>query len=293
MTRRVQLVPVNEMDVDGHAPARAARGAARRAGVRVVELHDGEALDQAADLYRALWRTDTRAAPVTSDLMRALSHAGSYVVGAYEGERMVAASLAFLASGSGDLHSHITGVLPELQGRDVGSALKLHQRTWALERGLGSVSWTFDPLLRRNAWFNLAKLGVTVVDYLVDFYGPMHDAQNGGDASDRVLAVWDLRGPGALALAAGTRLATEPPLGAAVRLRVDPDGSPEQLALDPCATTVLVQVPSDLQQLRQDRPEVARSWRHAVRDALSPLLCGGWTATTITRDGWYVLEESA
>ena len=52
------------------------------------------------------------------------------------------------------------------------------------------MTWTFDPLVRRNAHFNLAVLGATVDEYLVDFYGPLPDAVNAGDESDRLLVVW-------------------------------------------------------------------------------------------------------
>ena len=258
----------------------------------MVELDHVDMLAEAVALYRTVWRTDTRAAPVNSDVLRALSHAGSYVVGAYDDSgRMVAASTAFLATGHGDLHSHITGVLASARGRDVGAALKLHQRAWALDRGLGTISWTFDPLLRRNAWFNVSKLGAALTDYLVDFYGPMDDAQNGGDASDRVVAVWDLHGPRARSFAAGTPISPTAPSGAAVLLREGASGAPEHVEAAAGSTALLVQVPVDAQQLRQDRPELARAWRVAVRAALAPLLTGGWTATTLTRDGWYVLEE--
>ena len=259
----------------------------------MVELDHVDMLAEAVALYRTVWRTDTRAAPVNSDVLRALSHAGSYVVGAYDDSgRMVAASTAFLATGHGDLHSHITGVLASARGRDVGAALKLHQRAWALDRGLSTISWTFDPLLRRNAWFNVSKLGAALTDYLVDFYGPMDDAQNGGDASDRVVAVWDLLGPRARAFAAGEQALPSVPGDAAVLLREDHTGAPARMEGRAGARAVLVQVPQDAQQLRQDRPELARAWRVAVRATLVPLLTGGWTATALTRDGWYVLEEN-
>src|SRR4051812_6544149 len=180
---------------------------AERAGVRVVELHDLDGLRSAAELYQLVWQTETRAAPVSPDLMRALSHAGGYVAGAYDGDRLVAASLAFHTDGAeAGLHSHISAVVPDVQGRDVGVALKLHQRAWALERGLQTISWTYDPLLRRNAWFNISKLGARAVGYLVNFYGVMDDAQNVGDESDRAVALWSLEAPYVVRAADGDRI---------------------------------------------------------------------------------------
>src|SRR6266542_3171738 len=101
----------------------------------------------------------------------------NYVAGAMRDRRMVGASVGFLhpAGGVFGLHSHITGVRAAARGRGAGFALKQHQRAWALARDLPVVTWTFDPLVRRNAFLNLVKLGAEVVEYLPDFYGPMGD----------------------------------------------------------------------------------------------------------------------
>src|SRR5689334_20447570 len=94
VTRETTVRKVAEASVAARATAQA-RATADRAGVRVEELHDLAALQAAAQLYQDVWQTATRAAPVSPDLMRALSHAGGYVAGAYDGSRLVAASLAF------------------------------------------------------------------------------------------------------------------------------------------------------------------------------------------------------
>ena len=83
------------------------------------------------------------------------------------------------------MHSHITGVLPGLQSQGLGRLLKQHQREWALAREVGHITWTFDPLVARNAHFNLRVLGARVTEYLVDHYGPMDDGVNRGDETDR------------------------------------------------------------------------------------------------------------
>src|SRR3954469_4217771 len=288
----------NATETSASDAADAAQAVAGRAGVRVVELHDIDELTAAAALYQEVWQTDTRSAPVSPDLMRALSHAGGYVAGAYDGSRLVAASLAF-HTGDPDvgLHSHISAVISDVQGRDVGRALKLHQRAWALERGLRTISWTYDPLLRRNAWFNITKLGARPVGYLVDFYGAMDDAQNGGDDSDRAVALWDLQAPYVVAAPEGHR--EEPDIdallqaGAAVALRADADGRPELLRLPTDAGTVLAQLPKDIQALSTTDPALSRRWRETSREALEPLLAGRYVATGFSRSGWYVLEETS
>src|SRR4051794_6465451 len=123
-----------------------------------------------------------------------MQHAGGYAVLAEEGDRVVAASLGFLgreAGGAPLLHSHITGALSEATNRGIGFAVKQHQRAWCLERGIETITWTFDPLVRRNAHFNLGKLGARATEYHADFYGPMGAAVTGGDETDRIVAGWD------------------------------------------------------------------------------------------------------
>ena len=51
---------------------------------------------------------------------------------------------------------------PEARGTGIGRAIKLHQREWAAANGIATIVWTFDPLVRRNAWFNIAVLGADV-----------------------------------------------------------------------------------------------------------------------------------
>ena len=108
------------------------------------------------------------------ELLRALGHTGGYVAGAFSDNRMVGGSLGFLGRHHGELvlHSHVTGILPGVRKTGLGRQMKLHQREWAAEQGLDTIIWTFDPLVRRNAWFNIGVLGARVDAYLVDFYGP-------------------------------------------------------------------------------------------------------------------------
>ena len=296
MTRETSVRDVPETSTAVAATAQAL-ATAERAGVRVEELHDLAGLQAAARLYQDVWQTETRAAPVSPDLMRALSHAGGYVAGAYDGGRLVAASLGFHTGGAeAGLHSHISAVLPDVQGRDVGLAIKLHQRAWALERGLRTITWTYDPLLRRNAWFNLTKLGARAVGYLVDFYGVMDDAQNAGDESDRAVALWSLEAEHVVTAAEGIRV--EPDVdallrdGAVLALR-DDDGVPRTTPLPAGTRQVLVQVPADIQALRGSDAALARRWRESSRAVLEPLLAGPYVATGFTRSGCYVLEEIA
>ena len=68
--------------------------------------------------------------------------------------------------------------------------MKLEQRREALSRGIKLVEWTFDPLESKNAYLNLAKLGVIVRRYYPNHYGETTGMLQRGLDSDRVIAEW-------------------------------------------------------------------------------------------------------
>lgn len=281
---------LQELDVAGQA-TKAARMAADRAAVSITELSDVRHLEDASTLFRRVWSRDEPL--IDSTLLRALSHAGNYVAAAFSGGRMVGAIVGFLGTRSGEpeLHSHILGVLQEARGKDVGFALKQHQRAWALTRGITSVTWTFDPLVRRNAYFNLVKLGAEIMQYYVDFYGAMGDGINGSDDSDRVLARWRLDSP--TAVAASRREAVAPNVEGDVGVVLAPDESGAPVVRKAVGSRVLAWIPEDIVEMRSSRPEMARSWRLGVRASAGEALADGYVATGITRDGWLLLERRA
>jgi len=233
---------------------------------------------------------------VTIELLRAFTKAGNYVAGAFDGDRLIGACVGFFAPAGGALHSHIAGVAADATGRSVGFALKQHQRAWALLRDVGEIAWTFDPLVARNAYFNLVKLGARPVEYLPNFYGPMVDAINSDGESDRLLVRWRLRDD-AVALAGlgrgGGGEAAEDALraGAVVALDIAEDGGPVPGRLD--GTTSLVAVPRDIAALRAHQPELARRWRHAVREALIGLTGRGGRIDGFDRAGWYIVRRES
>jgi predicted GNAT superfamily acetyltransferase len=259
-----------------------------------------------AELFARVWQAPGAEGPVRAGTMRAAQHVGAYAVGAHttsgpEVGSMVAASFGFHGH-DGHLHSHVTGVLADWQGRGLGRIMKLHQRAWCLARGVDTVTWTFDPLVRRNAWFNLRSLGAEVTEYLPSFYGPMTDGINAGDDTDRVFVVWRLASDGVRRALAGE---PRPPrahgaahapghattgFDAAPAVVVDRDGVPASREAPADARAVRVALPDDIEAIRADDADVGRAWRHAVRDAIVARLAEGWRITTITTDGSYLLE---
>ncbi|MFD3513900.1 GNAT family N-acetyltransferase [Streptomyces sp. NPDC058657] len=253
----------------------------------VRELHELSELEEANALFEQIWGAEPGASPMGVEQMRALSHAGNYVAGAYADGVLIGASVAFFAAPVGQvLHSHVTGALP---GRAAGLALKLHQRDWALTRGLSQITWTYDPLVRRNAHFNLTKLGARPIEYLPCFYGPMDDAINGGDDTDRALCSWDLSHPAAISAAAGAPRAEPVPAEAVTALAVR-EGRPVLGSQD--ARTLLVEVPPDIEGLRRTDPGAAKEWRLATREVLGGLLAEGARVTGFHHRTAYVVERA-
>jgi predicted GNAT superfamily acetyltransferase len=271
----------------------AADAAARAAGVSVRELTDLAELDGVTGLFSTIWGRSANP-PMTIELLRALTKAGNYVAGAFEGDRLVGACVGFFHAPAEDaLHSHIAGVAAPVTGRSIGFALKLHQRAWALLRDVSEIAWTFDPLVSRNAYFNLVKLAARPAEYLPNFYGPMLDAINGDEDSDRILVRWRLRDRAVVHASTGGGVSAvaedEVAAGAVLALSTAEDGSPVPGRLD--GVTSLVAVPRDIEGLRATDPRMARRWRGAVRDALTGLVGGGGRIDGFDRAGWYVVRR--
>jgi predicted GNAT superfamily acetyltransferase len=258
---------------------------ANRLHLRIADLATVAEQRAAADLFRVIWQADSPDQLINVSLLRALAHSGNYVVGAYRGGQLLGAAVAFL--GADHLHSHITGV--SAAGKGVGYALKLHQRAWALKRGIAEVRWTFDPLVRRNAYFNLHKLGARAAGYLPDFYGDMVDGINTGDATDRLYVRWELASPAAVSASRG-QLPEADAEGARVLLGRSVDDAPVEPAGTGLSGRLLVAVPADVEALRARDPDLATRWRYAVREALCRALYAGHRISGFTRDGRYLLE---
>jgi predicted GNAT superfamily acetyltransferase len=246
----------------------------------IVELHEPAQHHAAALLLARVWESPVLDSFVPA-LFTALAHSGSYIVGTYVDGQMVATAIGLL--GTDHLHSHVTGVLPQLRRSGIGYAIKTHQRQWAAERGLAEIRWTFDPLVSRNAAFNLHRLGAAVGDYRVDFYGPLDDGINAGDETDRLWARWSVSAPTPSEPAADLASVGD------VHILLDRDLTAAPFR---SATTLAVATPADVEALRRASPEEAARWRLAVRAALTAALEAGFVITGITRDGYYTLAEA-
>lgn len=215
-------------------------------------------------VFQQVWGSVTPLVEV--ELLTAIAHSGGYVVGAFDGGNLIGASFGFLARHRGEaaLHSHVTGILPGVQLSGIGRLMKNHQRIWAREAGLAWVTWTFDPLVRRNAWFNIEVLGAQISDYLDNFYGPIDDAINTRDESDRLLVAWPT-GEEAIGTGSGVNEGDE---------------------------VVHVATPDDVVVLRRTQPSEAARWRLQVRRELGGRIAAGARVCGFTRDGHYLVTSN-
>lgn len=288
------------LNTTADAAAKLAQRAARRSGVEIRLVDDLPELDAVRALFDRIWRPDAANPVLTTEQLRALSYSGNYVAAAYDGGSLVGAAAGFFSTPLGvSLHSHVAGVADIAAGRDIGWALKLHQRAWALGLGLTEITWTFDPLVCRNAYFNLVKLAARPRRYLSDFYGDIADAVNAGQGSDRVLLAWDLPSPEVAAACAGrpTEWRADPvDTGAICRAVSESAAGPPQVVPEPtwhAADLVCVQVPADIVDLRRRNAAAAVQWRSAVRTILGSLLADGAKVIGFSRSDGYVVERAA
>ena len=234
-----------------------------RIEIRVAHTPADSAL--IADLFDKVWDVKSMVSP---EIMTASLHNGGYGSVIYIDSRPVGAAFALVGRAlpglnGPNLHSHATGVLPEFVGKGIGEMIKRHQWDWAKENGFDTITWTFDPLVRRNAHFNVIKLGATVLGYHQNFYGELDDGINAGEQSDRVLVRWNVAGVAA------------------------PQAN---TFVEPSQTAVVIETPADIEQLRKTDRVQSDGWRARQRAAFESAQLSGLSVVGLSNDFSYVLD---
>ena len=214
-------------------------------------------------IFDKTWAMDA-GTEITPNLLQAMIHSGAYLSGAFIDGECVGAAFAFPATSGGlHLHSHMTAVLDKFRDKGIGHALKVDQYKWAKQNNYKEITWTFDPLVARNARLNILKLGVDISAYYPNFYGDMPDELNAGDESDRVMA----------------------------SLKVVGDVPTPRTAISaPDKSAVLIAIPSDIVAIRgKDLAENLR-WRRSVRDEFVGVLARGGKVIGFSENNEYVVQ---
>ena len=158
-------------------------------------LESPEDMTLVEELQRAVWpRSETDVVP--AHLLITAIHNGGLVLGAFIEEKIVGFVFGFpgfesTPDGPRLKHcSHMMGVHPDHRDAGIGFALKRAQWQMVRHQSLDHITWTYDPLLSRNAYLNIARLGAVCVTYRRSEYGDMRDGLNAGLPSDRFQVDW-------------------------------------------------------------------------------------------------------
>ena len=247
---------------------------AQASGVQIRTVSGISGIEDVRWVTDQVWGTE-HGTQVQPDFLRAMEHAGGYLSVAYDGTVPVASCISFIGrhlhEGAWEtyLHSHTTAVIAGYRDRHIGMAIKAHQRWWALAQQLDVICWTFDPLMRRNAYFNLARLAAGITGYVVDFYGQLDDSINTGDPTDRLVTRWQLDAPAVISAMSGQ-----------VHVRTIEAG----------ADAVTVATPSDIGALRSTDAAAAGNWRLSVREQIRQAAGRGQGIVGFTADGRYLMK---
>ncbi len=258
-------------------------------------LETPEAMTEVEAVQRVVWpgsETDI----VPDHLLLTIAHNGGVVLGAYHEESGQMAGFVYgfpcmdeTPQGWRFKHcSHQLGVRPEFRNFGLSFHLKRAQWQWVRHQGLPLITWTYDPLLSRNAHLNIRKLGGICRTYLREVYGTMRDGLNAGLPSDRFLVEMWVESPRVL-----RRLEDPPPqpldlahylsAGAAILNPTarGPHGFPEPMPPphQPHGDLLLVEIPPDFQTMRQQAPALALRWRLHARAIFEDLFAKGYMIT--------------
>jgi predicted GNAT superfamily acetyltransferase len=254
-------------------------GASRHgAGVVIRNLQGIAEYEAAVDLQKDVWHFADRDLVPISELIAA-DHNDGIVLGAFDGDRLVAFCFSFVGRRLGRViqYSRMLAVSPDQQRRGLGAALKLEQKRVSLEKGYTAMEWTFDPLEARNSTLNLRRLGARVRAYYVDLYGTRSSRFDLGVPTDRFLAEWDLAED--LDLTGEARRTAHREAVPAFDIVAKGEWHlPGEPSLDLEAPAITIPVPVRFQAIREGSADAALAWRLAVRSAALTLFADGYAA---------------
>jgi predicted GNAT superfamily acetyltransferase len=240
-------------------------------GIVIRGCHGLSEFEACIQVERAAWKSaDIDVVPLP--LFMVAAETGGQVLGAFRGRELVGFTMAIAGWRNRKplLHSHMTAVLEAYRDQGVGRRLKLFQREEALARGIALVEWTFDPLVAKNAYFNMMRLGAIARRYVPNAYGVTTSPLHGALPTDRLVTEWHLRSTRVRKILAGRK--TTPAFS---------------------KKTVRIAIPAAIEELkRTDSVEAARL-QNAVRDQFTRWFAKGYAATAVGRTSLgmdYILE---
>jgi predicted GNAT superfamily acetyltransferase len=276
-------------------------------GPLIKILESPEDMPAVEALQRAVWpgsETDV----VPAHMLLTAVHNGGLLAGAFVEDKLVGfvfgfPGIEFTPDGPRPKHcSHMMGIHPDQRDSGIGFALKRAQWQMVRHQGLDHITWTYDPLLSRNAYLNIAKLGAVCNTYRRSEYGDMRDGLNAGLPSDRFLVDWWIN---------TRRVEHRLSKRARRRLKLDDFSKAELQPLYSLQTKsellhppehfaplegnlTLAEIPADFSALKDADFSLARDWRFFSRELFETAFSAGYIVTDFIYDqsrSFYVLAH--
>lgn len=267
-------------------------------------------------LQRAVWpgsETDV----VPAHVFIAAIHNGGLLLGAFVDDQLIGFVFGFpglenTPDGPRAKHcSHMMGILPGYRDSGIGFALKRAQWQMVRHQGLDHITWTYDPLLSRNAYLNITKLGAVCNTYRRSEYGDMRDGLNAGLPSDRFVVDWWIN-TRRVERRLGKRARRPLKLHNFAQANLQPLYALQESPFDPAqrgaggwprppehfsrleGRLALAEIPSDINALKEADFALARDWRFFSRELFETAFTAGYLITDFVYDegrSFYVLSH--
>ena len=249
-------------------------------------LQSQEEFSEGEKLQKEIWGfADREITPLNE--MVVMQHNGGLVFGAFEGARMVAFCYGMPAYKDKKVYhySRMLGVLSRFQDQGLGYKMKMFQRNWVSQHQLDLIKWTFDPLQSRNGFFNIEKLGVIIREYAINIYGNSSSVFNAGLETDRFVVEWQInskrvsnklkKSGSEVSVASIIEKKKYDPL---ILTAINKDGylEPQGVRLYSKAKKVCVELPDNINEMKNFDKELAVTWRFETRKVFTEMFKRGY-----------------
>jgi predicted GNAT superfamily acetyltransferase len=251
--------------------------------VRALRTHDE--FVRCVDLQNEVWGAEF-SERVPAAILKVAQRIGGIAAGAFDDDRLVGFVFGMTGTEHGQLvhWSDMLAVRDDMRDRGIGRRLKEYQRDTLRGLNVSRIYWTFDPLVSRNAFLNLNRLGARIVEYVPDMYGAeTSSVLHRGLGTDRFIVAWDLDDAAAERPMPNVGPA---PLDAPVLNAVGTDGRPTvpDLTNHPLDATVRIAVPAAIDQVQTESVSAATRWRVSTRCAMLWAMDAGYRVTGFVRE---------
>ena len=281
------------------SPAKGATGstAASGDGITIRRVRSNEEYEACVRMQHAIWGEDfTEAVPAT--ILKVTQQIGGVTAGAFDPSgRLLGFVFGMMGSVDGELvhWSDMLAVHHDARNKGLGRRLKLFQRELLRPLGVERMFWTYDPLVAKNAFLNIVRLGARPTEYVVDMYGAdTHSALHSGLGTDRFIVAWDLTKDG------GANTQSDALLESVIREApiANADGRAGGAADLPDTDVVRVEVPGDIDAVLARDVSVAAALRESTRRIFTHYMdrdyrVSGFSHLTPDDRYFYILSRNA